>query len=73
MPYIEVKVFREELSPEQSSDLIRRITDAVVQTTSEALRDKTWVLIDEVRDGHWGVGGTALTLDDVKALSRADS
>ena len=67
MPYIEVKVFRDELDTAQSKTLIAKVTEAVVETTSEALRDKTWVVIEEIKDGHWGVGGAALSLADVKA------
>ena len=66
MPYIEVKVFRDELDTAQSKTLIAKVTEAVVETTSEALRDKTWVVIEEIKDGHWGVGGAALSLADVK-------
>ncbi|MBM97361.1 MAG: 4-oxalocrotonate tautomerase [Oceanospirillaceae bacterium] len=68
MPLIEVKVFKDELSNEQSSELITRITDAVAETTSEKLRDVTWVIVNEVNDGHWGVGGNALGLEDVKKI-----
>ncbi len=68
MPLIQVKVFEDELSQEQSNDLINKITDAVTEVTSDKLRDMTWVIIDEVKSGHWGVGGNALGLDDVKKL-----
>ncbi|MGR3342356.1 MAG: tautomerase family protein [Paracoccaceae bacterium] len=68
MPLIQVQVFEDELSQEQSKDLIDKITDAVTEVTSEKLRDMTWVIIDEVKSGHWGVGGNALGLDDVKKL-----
>jgi len=68
MPLIEVKVFKDELSNDQSAELISRITDAVAETTSEKLRDVTWVIVNEVNDGHWGVGGNALSLDDVKKI-----
>ncbi len=68
MPLIQVKVFENELSEKQSTDLIDKITDAVTEVTSEKLRDVTWVIIDEVKSGHWGVGGNALGLDDVKKL-----
>ena len=68
MPLIQVKVFEDELSQEQSEDLIGKITDAVTEVTSEKLRDVTWVIIDEVNSGHWGVGGAALGLDDVKRI-----
>jgi 4-oxalocrotonate tautomerase len=68
MPFIQVKVFEDELSEEQSKALINKITSAVTEVTSEKLRDMTWVVIDEVKSGHWGVGGNALGLDDVKKL-----
>ena len=73
MPLIQVKVFEDELGQEQSKDLINRITDAVTEVTSEQLRDVTWVIIEEVKSGHWGVGGNALGLDDVKNMMAGDS
>jgi len=68
MPLIEIKVFEGELSLEQSRRLINEITDVVTEVTSEKLRDVTWVIINEVKDGHWGVGGNPLGLDDVKNI-----
>jgi len=68
MPLVNVKVFKDELSQDQSKELIEKITATVLDVTSEKLRDATWVVIEEVRDGHWGVGGQALRLDDVKAM-----
>ena len=72
MPLVNVRVFEHELSQEQSKDLITKITDAVTEVTSEKLRDATWVIIDEVKNGHWGVGGKALGLDDVKNIMAGD-
>ena len=68
MPLIQVNVFEDELSQEQTRELIDKITNVVTEITSEKLRDVTWVIINEVKDGHWGVGGNALGLDDVKKL-----
>ncbi|MCK0069428.1 MULTISPECIES: tautomerase family protein [Kordiimonas] len=68
MPLITVKVFKDELSQSQSKELIEKVTDSVLEVTSEKLRDATWVVIEEVKDGQWGVGGNALGLDDVKAM-----
>lgn len=68
MPLVEVKVFEQELSEEQAKELISRITDAVTSVTSEKLRDVTWVIVNEVRSGNWGVGGNALGLEDVKRI-----
>ena len=72
MPLINIKVFKDELSSDQSKDLIGKITDAVTEVTSEKLRDVTWVIIEEVKDGQWGVSGNALGLDDVKKIMTGD-
>ena len=68
MPFVEVKVFKDELTPDQTRTLIQKITDVVTAVTSEKLRGVTWVIVNEVPSGNWGVGGTALGLDDVKKI-----
>ena len=68
MPLVQIHVFEDELTQEQSNDLIGEITDVVTEVTSKKLRDVTWVMINEVKSGHWGVGGNTLGLDDVKKL-----
>jgi 4-oxalocrotonate tautomerase len=60
MPPVEVKVFKDELTPEHTHALIQKITDAVTSVTSEKLREVTWVIVSEVPSGNWGVGRTAL-------------
>jgi 4-oxalocrotonate tautomerase len=72
MPLITIKVFEDELSSEQSKALIKKVTNAVAEVTSEKLRDVTWVIIDEVKNGHWGVGGNAIGLDDVRKMMETD-
>ena len=72
MPLVEVKVFKDELSQGRSKELISKITDAVTEVTSDRLRGVTWVIIDEIKDGQWGVGGKALGLDDVKRIMARD-
>lgn len=68
MPLIEIKMFKNELDKKQSETLIQKVTDAVTQVTSEKLRDVTWVVIQEINDGHWGVNGQAIALSDVKKM-----
>jgi len=72
MPLIQIKVFKDELDQKQSKELISKITDVMMQVTSEKLRDVTWVVIEEVKDGQWGVGGHALGLDDVNKMISAE-
>jgi len=68
MPFVEVKVFEDELTKDQTKELVQRITDAVTTVTSEKLRDVTWVIVSEVKSGNWGVGGNALGLEDVRKI-----
>ena len=70
MPLVEIKVFEDELSGTEPQDVIKRVTDAIVFVTGEALRAHTWVVISQVSSGHWGIGGTTLGLTDVRALQR---
>ncbi len=68
MPFIEIKMFKNELDEKQSEMLIEKVTDAVTEVTSEKLKDVTWVVIQEVNDGNWGVGGQAIALADVRKI-----
>jgi len=69
MPLINIKVIEGVFSPEQKTQIIRKLTDAMVAIEGEAMRAVTWTVIDEVRSGDWGIAGKPLTTDDVKALA----
>lgn len=69
MPLIQVKVIEEVFSDEQKREIIEKLTDAMVQVEGENMRPVTWVVVDEVRSGDWGIGGRALTSGDVRALA----
>ena len=69
MPLIQVKVIEEVFTPAQKKEIITRLTDAMVAIEGENLRSVTWVVIEEVRSGEWGIGGNALTTSDVRALA----
>lgn len=53
----------------QKQEMIRKLTDAMVSVEGEAMREVTWVVVEEVKSGSWGIGGKALTTADVKALA----
>ena len=67
MPFITVKMFKGELSDSQAKDLIHNVTEAVIPFDGEKLRENTWVLIEEIASGCWGIGGKAFGLTDVRA------
>jgi 4-oxalocrotonate tautomerase len=68
MPLIQVKLIENVFSPEQKREIIERLTDAMVEIEGENMRSVTWVTVDEVASGDWGIAGNALTTEDVKAL-----
>jgi 4-oxalocrotonate tautomerase len=46
---------------EQKQEMIRKVTDAVVSVEGEGLRPVTWVTIEDVEPGAWGVAGEPMT------------
>jgi 4-oxalocrotonate tautomerase len=69
MPLIQVNLIEEVFTSEQKRQIIKKLTDAMVEVEGEAMRGVTWVTIQEVRSGEWGIGGQPLTTADVKALA----
>jgi 4-oxalocrotonate tautomerase len=41
----------------------------MVSIEGENLRPVTWVVIEEVKSGDWGIGGKPLTMANVRALA----
>ena len=73
MPLINVKVIEGVFSSDQKHEIIERLSDAMVSVEGENLRGVTWVTIEEVRSGEWGIGGKPMTADAVKALASGRS
>ena len=69
MPLIQVKMIEEVFTPAQKKEIITRLTDAMVAVKGENMRAVTWVILEDVRSGEWGIGGQALTTDAVRALA----
>ena len=69
MPLIQVKVIEEVFTPAQKKQIIAGITDAVVAIEGENMRPVTWVIIEDVRSGDWGMGGQPTTVEAVRALA----
>jgi 4-oxalocrotonate tautomerase len=69
MPLIQVKLIEEVFTPAQKKDMITKLTDAMVAIEGENMRSVTWVVIEDVRSGDWGIGGKALTTEAVRALA----
>ncbi len=68
MPLIQVKLIEGVFSDGQKQEMIKKITDAMVSIEGENMRQVTFVIVEEVKSGEWGIGGKAMTTNDVKAL-----
>lgn len=69
MPFVNVKIIEGVFDDSQKREMIEKLTDAMVEIEGENMRGVTWVLIDEVKSGDWGMGGNAVTTADVHALA----
>jgi 4-oxalocrotonate tautomerase len=68
MPLINVKLIEGVFNESQKKQMVTKLTDAMVAIEGEAMRQVTWVVIDEVKSGHWALGGKPLTTADVRAM-----
>jgi len=71
MPFINVKLIEDVFTPEQKRQIGEKLTDAMVAIEGESMRQVTWVVVEEVRSGDWGIAGRPLTTQDVRALAAA--
>src|ERR1700679_4245594 len=69
MPLINVKLIEDVFTSEQKGQIVERLTDAMVSIEGENMRGVTWVVVEEVRSGDWGIGGKPLHTKDIKALA----
>ena len=69
MPLIQVKLIEGVFTGSQKADIVKKLTDTMVSIEGENLRPVTWVVVEEVKSGDWGIGGQPLTASDVKALA----
>lgn len=72
MALIEVTVIAGVFTTAQKYEIVERLTDAMASIAGESMRKHIWCLVAEVASGDWGVGGQALTADDVRALARVE-
>lgn len=69
MPLAQLKGLSGFLSMEQKQDLIRKVTEAIVSVEGEGVRPVTWVIVEDVPSGQWGVGGAPVTTEALKKMA----
>lgn len=63
MPLIRVKLIEGGVPPVKKRELIHELTDAFVSVIGEDIRPITWVIIEEVKNGDWGMGGEPCVIE----------
>ena len=71
MPLVNVQVIENVFTKEQKQEIIEKITNTMVSIEGESLREVTWVRIEEIKEGNWGIGGHCLTAADVHRMQMA--
>jgi 4-oxalocrotonate tautomerase len=61
MPYVNIKITREGVTPAQKAELIAGVTD-LLQRVLGKNPATTVVVIDEVDTDNWGIGGEQVTV-----------
>ena len=66
-----IDVIKDVFSPSQKQALIEKVTEAMIAVEGEAMRQVTWVRIQEFEQGDWAIGGQRLGAKDVQAMMKA--
>lgn len=69
MPLVTIDVIKDVFTPDQKRELIDKVTEAMIAVEGEALRQVTWVRINEFEQGDWAIGGQRLGAAEVHALA----
>ncbi|WP_240233101.1 tautomerase family protein [Devosia lacusdianchii] len=59
MPYVNVRIFENNVTAEQKSEVIAGITDVLVRVLDKR-PETTFVVIDEVPQENWGYKGKSV-------------
>ena len=73
MPLIQITGVGDYLTLDQKQEIIRKVTDAVVSVEGEGFRPVTWVLIEDVPSGAWGVAGQPVTADALRQMAKGSA
>ncbi len=68
MPLAQIKGISGILSLEQKQELIKKVSEAIISVEGEGVRPVTWVIVEDVPTGQWGVGGDPVTTEAVQEM-----
>jgi 4-oxalocrotonate tautomerase len=60
MPYVNIKITREGVTPDQKAELVRGATKLLVDVLGKNPQT-TVIVIEEIDTDNWGIGGETVT------------
>ena len=69
MPFVNIKIIEGVFNKKQKQEMIEKVTDTMVSIEGENMRPVTWVVVEEVKSGDWGIAGKGYTTEEVIALA----
>jgi len=67
MPLVDIQLIEGVFDADEKRKMIEEVTETMVRIEGEAMRATTWVRIEEIASGEWGIGGKAMTAADIRA------
>ena len=68
MPLVDIQLVEGVFDDSQKRKMIEDVTETMVAIEGEAMRGVTWVRVQELASGEWGIGGKPVTAADIKAM-----
>jgi 4-oxalocrotonate tautomerase len=69
VPYVDIKVIEGVFDSDKKREMIEKVTEAMIEVEGENMRSVTFVVVDEVKSGDWGIGGQAMTTEAVRSIA----
>ena len=54
---VTIWVLREQFTPKQKAEMIRRVSEVMAAVIGRSVSDPTWVVVEEIHRGDWWFGG----------------
>ena len=69
MPIVNVRLIEGVFDSDQKREMIEKLTETMVEIEGENMRSVTFVVVDEVKSGDWGIGGQPMTTEAVRSIA----
>jgi 4-oxalocrotonate tautomerase len=68
MPFVNIKLIEGVFDAAEKQEMLEKVTETMVELEGETMRGVTWVVIEEVKSGDWGIAGQGLSTEAVREL-----